>query len=355
MQFGDMLIGRFNHRNKNKNTLQYRCERFFLSINYHFLGGYTNHRIEDLLMLLHGNVADFYNYIEQLARSGRMKNMRNEKDKRGQLLAEEMMKAGLDRLIEWETDTQCIVPSQTNQNTYEVDLLKATCNCPAAPQGGLCKHYHLALNVATAKGVCIEQERVQAAASIYEIGDYFHDFLNKSIEKIDNSSSVSVVCTDTFSCSCYANSHGIECICLKVARQIVPSMNSSSLISSYPDNHVDYIPMELSIEDSIRVKLGEINAFVNGDGLRHMSENKKKMLMNSLSNTRNVCVLTDFCKTNRKRKQEPLFPNRKTKSEDHSYACTSTSKTSKIATPRLMEDGGFKNKCRNKGSLRKDF
>lgn len=28
MQFGDMLIGRFNHRNKNKNTLQYRCERF---------------------------------------------------------------------------------------------------------------------------------------------------------------------------------------------------------------------------------------------------------------------------------------------------------------------------------------
>lgn len=46
------------------------------------------------------------------------------------------MKAGLDRLIECETDTQCIVPSQTNQNTYEVDLLKATCNCPAAPQGG---------------------------------------------------------------------------------------------------------------------------------------------------------------------------------------------------------------------------
>lgn len=194
---------------------------------------------------------------------------------------------------------------------------------------GQCKHYHLAMNVATAKGVCIEQERVQAAANIYEIGDYFHEFLKKSIEKIDNSSSVSVVCTDTFSCSCYSNSHGIECICLKVARQIVPSMNSSSLISSYPDNHVDYKPMELSIEDSIRVKLGEINAFVNVDGLGHLSENKNKMLLNALSNTRNVCVLTDFCKTNRKRKQEPLFPNRKTKSEDHSYACTSTSKASK--------------------------
>ncbi|CAC5372459.1 unnamed protein product [Mytilus coruscus] len=219
---------------------------------------------------------------------------------------------------------------------------------PSIPQGGLCKHYHLAMNVATDKGVCIEQERVQAAANIYEIGEYFHDISTKSIEIIDNSSSVSVVCTDTFSCSCYANSHGIECICLKVARQSVPSINLSSFISSYADNNFENKAMELTIEDSM--KLGEINSFVNGDGLEHLNENKKKMLLNSLSSTRNVCFLTDFCKTDRKRKQQPIFPNRKTKTEDHSYTCTYTSKTLKVAA-----DGGFKNKCRNKGSLRKDF
>ena len=74
--------------------------------------------------------------------SGRLKNMRHQKEQRGKLLAEDMMKAGLDRLIVWRTETQCLVPSQTSDMSYEVDLLKATCSCPASTQGGIFKQHN---------------------------------------------------------------------------------------------------------------------------------------------------------------------------------------------------------------------
>ena len=75
--------------------------------------------------------------MEQLPICGRLKNLRSKKEQRGKLLAESMLKAGLDRSIQWITDTQCIVPSQTSAISYEVDLLKATCTCPGFNQGGI--------------------------------------------------------------------------------------------------------------------------------------------------------------------------------------------------------------------------
>ncbi len=49
-----------------------------------------------------------------------------------------MIQAGMDRRLIWESDCQCMVPSQTGKHDvmYRVDIARATCDCAAAPQGG---------------------------------------------------------------------------------------------------------------------------------------------------------------------------------------------------------------------------
>ena len=61
--------------------------------------------------------------MDELAKHGRLKNLRTLKEKRGRSVAENMIKAGFGQRIEWISSTQCFVPSQTTTETlYEVDF-----------------------------------------------------------------------------------------------------------------------------------------------------------------------------------------------------------------------------------------
>jgi hypothetical protein len=81
-----------------------------------------------------------YSYIDELALAGRLRNTRQQNNKRGKAIADTLMLAGHDQLITWESDTTCTVPSQGNPETiYRVNLGKATCECPASTQEGLFK------------------------------------------------------------------------------------------------------------------------------------------------------------------------------------------------------------------------
>ncbi|CAG2217969.1 unnamed protein product [Mytilus edulis] len=122
----------------------------FLGMKYHFLGGYANSRVEDLLLLLHGNVTMFYDYLDELAKIGRLKNMGGQRGDKSKLTAENMLKAGLDQTVQWTSSTECTVPSQTAFGTiYNVDIVNEVCNCPAATTRGMCKHVHFAELIAS--------------------------------------------------------------------------------------------------------------------------------------------------------------------------------------------------------------
>lgn len=78
-----------------------------------------------------------FSYMDELAKSGRLKNVKTLKEQKGRLVAEHMLMAGMDKAVQWVTSTECKIPSQTTSGTfYDVDIVNVTCNCPASTQGG---------------------------------------------------------------------------------------------------------------------------------------------------------------------------------------------------------------------------
>lgn len=75
--------------------------------------------------------------MDELAKCGRLKNARALKNQRGKLVAENMLRAGMGKKIQWVTETKCRVTSQSiPDKLYDVDIVSINCNCPASAQGG---------------------------------------------------------------------------------------------------------------------------------------------------------------------------------------------------------------------------
>ena len=75
--------------------------------------------------------------MEQLAEAGRLPNRRKVREMRGQKVAENLIKGGYDQQIVWKTDSRASAPSTTTTDLiYQVDLLHATCTCPASSNEG---------------------------------------------------------------------------------------------------------------------------------------------------------------------------------------------------------------------------
>ena len=86
----------------------------------------------------------------------------------------------------------------------------------------MCKHVHLALLIAASRTIDIEMERSSQANQIFESQQYFHDKTNHQIEIFCLNCTVSFFNLETYSCSCFAYSHGIKCVCSEVAQRVVP-------------------------------------------------------------------------------------------------------------------------------------
>ncbi|XP_063402221.1 uncharacterized protein LOC134686486 [Mytilus trossulus] len=150
------------------------CPRFFLGMKYHFLGGYANSRVEDLIILLHGNVTMFYDYLDELAKIGRLKNMGGQREDKSKLTVENMIKAELEQTVQWTSSTECTVPSHTAFGTiYNVDIVNVVCNCPAATTKGMCKHVHLAELIASKRNTDLIVGRRSEAMDVFYAEQYF--------------------------------------------------------------------------------------------------------------------------------------------------------------------------------------
>ena len=63
--------------------------------------------------------------------------MKHSKEQKSKQAAEMMIKAGMDKVVQWKSKTECVVPSQTAPDTfYDVDIVNTICNCPASTQKG---------------------------------------------------------------------------------------------------------------------------------------------------------------------------------------------------------------------------
>ena len=87
----------------------------------------------------------------------------------------------------------------------------------------MCKHVHLAEFIASKRNIDLTVERRSEAMNVFNAEQYFYDRDNNQVEVLSRLGNVSVVNLTSFKCTCFANSHGIHCVCVMVAKMVVPS------------------------------------------------------------------------------------------------------------------------------------
>ncbi len=202
---------------------------------------------------------------------------------------------------------------------------------------GLCKHLHLSLIVASQRGTDVEEARLREATQIVSEGTYFLDSPNLEIL---NDGGASIVNTNSMSCTCVAYSHGITCICIKVAHMIVPANLSLPAPETVATTDVDTSPKACKI-DNMKAKLDEVSEWLQS-GSAEQCPNFNEVQQNVMQ--LHASVFSKFKKVTKERKIKPLFPQRKsvtakvttdssapvmehTSAEEHKYASRPTKKS----------------------------
>lgn len=218
----------------------------------------------------------------------------------------------------------------------------------------MCKHIHLGMLVASSRNIDLEKERICQANQIFACGQFFHDENNNELEVLSLYGLVSIVNLDSYKCSCFANSHGIICVCSLVAKKVVPLSNNHNDQDIINDDSIP--PPEDTLERKIENKLQQITSFLHGEQLKSMTEKKKRSALQSLNQIYATCYTSNFSKKSNKRKQLPLFPNRNNKKTktDHLYS-TTRKKICKKSNTKINDDGSFKMSGRRMGTVRKPF
>ncbi|XP_063401807.1 uncharacterized protein LOC134686038 [Mytilus trossulus] len=123
----------------------------------------------------------FYDYLDELEKIGRLKNMGGQSEDKSKLTAENMLKTDLDQTVQWTSSIECTVPSQTAVVTiYNVDIVNVVCNC--ATTGRMCKHVHLAELIASKRNIDLTVECRSEAMNALNAEQYFYDRDNNQVE-----------------------------------------------------------------------------------------------------------------------------------------------------------------------------
>ncbi|CAG2198936.1 unnamed protein product [Mytilus edulis] len=215
-------------------------------------------------------------YLDELEKIGRLKNMGGQREDKSKLTAENMLKAGLDQTVQWTSSTECTAPSQTAfGKIYNVNIDNVVCNCPAATTRGMCKHVYLAELIASKRNIELNIERRSEAMNVFNAEQYFYDRDNNQVEVLSTLGNVSVVNLTSFKCTCFANSHGIHCVCVMVAKMVVPSPDIES--TSIDETRQQLKEDKETTDQAIKRKIEEINIYVNNKNFQTIDVKKRKL------------------------------------------------------------------------------
>lgn len=205
---------------------------------------------------------------------------------------------------------------------------------------GMCKHLHTAFTLAAARGTDVHQQRFSRAKELYEEEAYTVD--GNYMFVIDTS--VGNVDMKTMTCICTAASHGIFCICKKVA----------GLYKE--ENSIEYnIPMETDSQepsivdgpcDTAGQNLGKFKGMLND--IQQWAESADDVPLSILNETRKLHTLLfgQYNTALRHRKITPLHPYRKAVNKakkalvDHKYTSLAGKKPRKCSRT-VCQDGAF--------------
>lgn len=362
-------------------------------MKYGHFRGQANRRVDELLMVLSSSVTDFHLHMEKLYEAGRIKRKEGYSDEKARTLAEEMLAKGWESKCSVVTKTKWLIQSSSDPSRkHEVDLILVLCTCIAAPRLGMCKHYHVALRLSAARyDIDIEEERQVRALQILAAGLCFVD--GPVVECYDTESdAVGLFRTDISRCLCIAASHGILCVCARVAALVPAPELVPDIIEDTDDVEMDAIPAEtgpvpahpvlgadvpqnlLTPLEVVQNQLGDLLAYSS----EAMTEQEAKKIQPLVQSLHDKLFCSYKKEANKDRKIKPLHPyrNKFSAHNDHQYNdqedifrstkmiklssatdhehgyCSTSQSTSKEPT---LPDGSKRMACRAKRTVRTPF
>lgn len=150
---------------------------------------------------------------------------------------------------------------------------------------------------AVLKNIDLDKEKIVQADLIHNLGQYHHDKDNEQVEIVSLPGSVSIVNLATQTCFCFANSHGIKCVCTIVANMVAPQYLNPCFVNTEVAETELKQPNE-SLDQKVRQKLQ----------VKEASEQRKRSILQSLNAIYSSCIGTNFHKKTTKRKQQLFFP-----------------------------------------------
>ena len=224
-------------------------------------------------------------------------------------------------------------------------------------QTGMCKHLHVGFTIAATHGTDVVERRRLKAMEIYQ--NYNFHVEDGHLHIMDGNH-IGVVNLASSTCLCVAFSHGINCVCAKVAELWAADNNASPPPGDSEDT--TEVDTENTNEDSVKAKsltpLQKLNAIQEW-----MQENTSQITsrhtihINALYSS----IFSKYKRVTKKRKIESVNPQRlainKPKKikmgRDHIY-CSTLNKPKRSSSSKKA-DGSFKTKSRTKGGRRKPF
>ena len=281
--------------------------------------------------------------MDELVSCGRIE--RDEKEtSRGATQAQQLLIQGWAQKCEELMTGVFRVPSASTENTFwVVDLARGTCTCPAASQQGMCKHFHVAQNVASLKGQDVESLRFSIAERLFSENMYIID--GEDICVFDDNGDVSTVISRQ-KCTCIAASFGLYCICKHLVSLVSGNDGIASAEQEILDSGFDRAPQEecsrdASIIDIAKVKLGELQALLTSENIK--THPRQKEILSQINQLHSVAFSTSFRRVCRKKKIEVNSSYRR-----------AVERAKRIKRLRDQHDHGYHSVRKNKSKVNRD-
>lgn len=217
----------------------------------------------------------------------------------------------------------------------------------------MCKHIHVALNVAAMRNIDIKKSREEIAQELVNQNQFFIDDVGLTVFYNDNANTI----ISGTSCSCIAASFELECIEKLIFKQL--QHNNEETYVNVPVEEVKSTSSnKISTVQRAQSKLADISSWLEQ---QNPETQKTKDICKQITELHSQTKLEKFVKISRKRKIQvnnvarSLINKAKKKrgEQDHLYIKSTNRSDSKSSYKN--EDGSSKRKSRRKKTTRTVF
>lgn len=366
------------------NGILFNC-RFFLRIKQQFLGMNQNRRVDRLVLVLLGDVCNYFVAKENLLHAGRIRSRRHETSNHIEQKAKHLLAKGWLLKIKKVNGGAYHVPSEYGHVVYITVPAEQFCSCAYNQSGGrMCKHLHLLFLISVDDPLRVPNKEFLKLEMKQTILDHrLYKPVENSIDEYEvtcpGSGQTYLVKITSNLCTCNHFAHFGECACIDVIKSVAPT--ALSLIESaspleddeesarsfqqvtddVPDQaftagEANFVENEVSIEEKLRRLLDHAKCYpvtspanalvtkaydlVFGKFVGQTKKRKMHVLNPNREHKAKMCKVKRICRTSEDIKRDPKVKSQ-SRRKSLKTACTESGfvKVSSRATTRKRRKG----------------